>query len=195
MKKTKNQFVLIFVFALILVVSCKEAATTEDVATAEVNTLSSANYADFDKKVETIRAFFQAHCDENLQAQSEMLADSVAWSPPSYNGNKWLGKEEFLAAIKGYHDTFDNIRYKEGVVTADSVVGGFYSGSGYPKETAETTANIIRVYGTWTATHSESGQEMGVKFFNLTSFDEDGKIATMSDYFDLSGLVPREKDD
>ncbi len=194
MKKMKNQFVFLFVFTLLMATSCKEAATNEEVASTEATTSSSPDYADFDKKVETIRAFFQAHCDENLQAQSEMLADSLAWSPPSYNGNKWLGKEEFLSAIKGYHDNFDNIKYEEGVITADSVVGGFYSGSVYPQESAQTAANMIRVYGTWTATHTESGQQMGVKFFNLTSFNNDGKITTMSDYFDLSGLVPKEKD-
>lgn len=173
---------------LFTLASCKEAATSDK---AKTNMPSATDYADFDQKVETIRAFFRAHCDENLQAQSEMLADSVAWSPPGYNGNTWLGKEAFLAAIQGYHDNFDNIKYQEGVITADSIVGGFYSGSHYPEETAETTANVIRVYGTWTATHTESGQEVGVKFFNLTSFDQDGKIATMSDYFDLSSIVPK----
>ncbi len=193
MKKAVLQSLM--VIALLAVISCKQTTTSTETETTDTNEESALDHAAFDKKVETIRAFFQAHCDENLEAQSAMLADSVLWSPPSYNGNKWLGKEEFLAAIKGYHDGFDNIRYQEGVVTADSIVGGFYSGSHYPKETATKSPNVIRVYGTWTATHAESGQEVGVKFFNLTSFNEDGKIATMSDYFDLSSLVPKETEE
>ncbi|UJH67769.1 nuclear transport factor 2 family protein [Allomuricauda sp. SCSIO 65647] len=193
MKKTVLQSLM--VIALLAMISCKQATPSTEAETMESNEESALDYADFDKKVETIRAFFQAHCDENLEAQSAMLADSLVWSPPSYNGNKWLGKEEFLAAIKGYHDGFDNIKYQEGVVTADSIVGGFYSGSHYPKETATKNPNVIRVYGTWTGTHAESGQEVGVKFFNLTTFNEDGKIATMSDYFDLGSLVPKEAED
>lgn len=185
-------FQLIMVLAVLMAVSCKQATSNEE-TTADTKMEPTADYADFDKKVTTLRAFFQAHCDEDLEALTAMLADSLKFSPPYYNGNKWLGKEEFLAAIKGYHDNFDNIKFHEGVVTADgSTVGGFYSGSVYPKETAETKANVIRSYGTWTATHIESGQEMGVKFFNLSTFNEDGKIATFSDYFDLSSLVPKE---
>jgi limonene-1,2-epoxide hydrolase len=45
------------------------------------------------------------------------------------------------------------------------------------------------VYGTWTATHTESGKEIGVKFFNLSSVNEDGKIVQSSDYFDVNGLA------
>lgn len=191
MKKFRIQLVLLSALALVVTISCKEADKKEE-ASGTAYDEAAPDYADFDQKVATIRAFFQAHADEDLEAQAAMLADTVKFSPPNYNGNQWLGKEEFLAAIKGYHDNFENIKYKEGVITADSIVGGFYSGSVYPKETAETAANAIRVYGTWTATHTASGQEMGVKFFNLTTFNEDGKIATLSDYFDLSGLVPKE---
>ncbi len=184
------------VLALLVFAGCKQAATTNEDTTAETEMESSANHADFDKKVETIRAFFQAHANEDLEGQAAMVADSLKFSPPFYNGNEWMGKEEFLDIVKGYHENFENIQYHEGVVTADQgTVGGFYSGSGFPKETAETKANVIRVYGTWTATHSESGQEIGVKYFNLTTFNEDGKIATLSDYFDLSGLVPKETEE
>lgn len=188
----KSLFQILIMLAVLTAVSCKQASTNEDTS-LETEMEPTADHADFNKKVETIRAFFQAHADEDIEAQEAMLADTLKFSPPNYNGNKWVGKEEFLAAIKGYHDNFENIRYHEGVITADNgTVGGFYSGSVYPKETAETKANVIRTYGTWTATHTESGQEMGVKFFNLSTFNEDGKIATLSDYFDLSSLVPKE---
>ncbi|WP_343485911.1 nuclear transport factor 2 family protein [Allomuricauda sp. d1] len=187
----------LMVLALLAFVCCKQTTADSDSSDRdeimETEMESSSDYADFDKKVATIRAFFQAHSDENLDAQAAMLADSLKFSPPYYNGNEWMGKDEFLAIVKGYHENFENIQYHEGVVTADQgTVGGFYSGSVYPKETAETKADVIRTYGTWTATHTESGQEIGVKFFNLSTFNEEGKIATFSDYFDLSGLAPKE---
>ena len=188
------QVTTLLLVALMFTYSCKDAGEAKSEEKMETDVMAEADHADFDKKVATIRAFFQAHADEDMEAMSAMLADTLKFSPPSYNGNEWLDKEGFLAAIKGYHDNFDNIQFHEGVVTADQgTVGGFYSGSVYPKETAETKAEVIRTYGTWTATHTESGQEMGVKFFNLSTFNEDGKFATLSDYFDLSTLVPTEE--
>ena len=188
----KNLLCQMLVLLTVLTIVCCKQATSNGGTTAESEMAPTVDYPDFKKKVKTLRAFFQAHCDEDLEAQTAMLADSLQYSPPYYNGNKWLGKEEFLAAVKGYHDNYDNIQYHEGIVTADSTVGGFYAGSVYPKETAQSKANVIRSYGTWTATHTESGQEIGVKFFNLSTFNEDGKIASFSDYFDLSSLVPKE---
>lgn len=193
MKKTLLQCLVLL--ALLSITSCKQASNNEtgkEDASSNLEMVSSAKYADFDKKVATIQAFFKAHSDENLAAQSEMLSDSLQWSPTVYNGNQWLGKEDFLAAIKGYHDTYDNIRYQAGVVTADSIAGGFFSGSVFPKETAESDASVIRIYGTWTGTHVQSGQNIGLKFFALASFDEAGKIALMSDYFDLSSIMPKD---
>lgn len=183
------------ILALLTLASCKQASdsdTSNEDTSMNTEMESAAKYADFDKKVATMRAFFQAHSDEDLSAQSEMLSDSLQWSPTIYNNSQWLGKEEFLAAIKGYHENYDNIRYQEGVVTADSIAGGFYSGSVFPKETAESNADVIRIYGIWTGTHVESGQDIGLKFFALASFNEAGKIVMLSEYFDMSSIMPKD---
>ena len=71
----------------------------------------------------------------------------------------------------------------------DSTVNGFWSGSVFPEQNANSDPNVIRVYGTWTAIHSESGKEIGVKYFNLTTINEDGKIVQSSEYFDVNGLA------
>ena len=147
------------------------------------------DYEGFDKKVAVMEAFYQAHCDEDLEAQAAMIADDFKWSPPYYNGNQFLGKEEFMAAIKGYHDGFDNIKYAAGIVMPDSTVNGFWSGSVFPKGMADTSAGVLRCYGTWTATHTESGKEIGVKFFNLASVNDEGKIVQSSEYWDVNGLA------
>ncbi len=192
----KKLLLSMIVLALILFVSCKESAGTEAEAetteTAETE-MAGPDYADFDAKVSTIRAFFTAHENEDLEAQASMLADTITWSPPVFNDYAFLGKDELLATLKNYHDTYDDIKYTEGVVTQDSVVGGFYSGSHYPQATATNVADVLRIYGTWTAKHSESGEEIGVKFFSLASFDADGKIATYSSYFDTSNLARSEE--
>ncbi|HMB64234.1 MAG TPA: hypothetical protein VKN36_14235 [Eudoraea sp.] len=172
---------------LVVVVACKEAAPAEQSAAVEQS--ASPDYAAFDKKIAVIRSFFKAHCDEDLEAQRSLLSDTLEWSPPNYNGNEWLGKEDFLAALKGYHDDFENIKYAEGIVMPDSTANGYWSGSVFPEANASIDPDVIRVYGTWTATHSASGKEVGVKFFSLSSVNEDGKIVQASDYFDVNGLA------
>ena len=183
----KTKLLSLALLAIVALFGCKQAEESEEeMATEEV---SSPDYAEFDRKVEVIKAFYEAHCNEDLEAQAALLSDTLQWSPPYYNGNKWLGKEELMAALKGYHDAYDNIRYEPGVVTADDVVGGFWSGSVFPEDGAATSPNVIRIYGTWTATHTESGKEIGVKFYSLGSVNEDGQIVSASDYFDVGGLT------
>ena len=154
-----------------------------------VEVAEAPDSAAFDKKVAVISAFYQAHSDEDIDALSSMLSDDMKWSPPHYNGNQWLGKEDLIAALKGYHDGFDNIKYAEGIVMPDSTANGYWSGSVFPMQNASASAGIIRVYGTWSATHTESGKEIGVKYFNLSSVNDDGKIVQSSDYFDVHGLA------
>ena len=171
---------------VITLFGCKEKEKETEMVMEETEAPDSA---DFDEKVAVIRAFFQAHSDEDIEAQSALLADDMKWSPPAYNGNQWLGKGELVEALKGYHDGFDNIKYTEGIVMPDSTANGYWSGSVFPAANANASASVIRVYGTWTATHTESGKEIGVKFFNLTSVNDDGKIVQSSDYFDVHGLA------
>ncbi len=182
----KKQLVSLMVLALMVLVSCKEPAATEAVETPD--------YAAFDSKVSVIRAFYKAHSQEDLATLSSMLADTMQWSPPNYNGNQWLGKEDFLATLKAYHENYDNIQFTEGIVLPDSTANGFWSGSVFPKGTASSTPSNIRTYGTWTATHTESGQKVGVKYYSLSMVNNDGKIATFSDYLDINSLMPKPEE-
>ncbi|MGI9547141.1 MAG: nuclear transport factor 2 family protein [Flavobacteriaceae bacterium] len=184
MKTKIFTLMMLGVFALF---GCKEQAP--EAAMAQEEEAEAPDYEAYDKKVAVIKAFYQAHCDEDFEAQKGMIADDFKWSPPSWNGNQWLGKEEFLTAIKGYHDGFENIKYTSGVTLPDSTVNGYWSGSVFPKGMANTSANIIRIYGTWSATHTESGKEIGVKYFNLATVNDDGKIAQSSEYWDVNGLA------
>ena len=182
----KTKLFTLVMLAVLTLFGCKEQATEPEMAQEESE---APDYDAYDKKVAVIKAFDQAHCDEDLAAQGAMIADDMKWSPPAWNGNQWLGKEEFMAALKGYHEGFENIKYTAGIDMPDSTVGGFWSGSVFPKETATTASSVIRTYGTWTATHTESGKEIGVKFFSLASVNDEGKIVQSSDYFDVNGLA------
>ena len=182
----KTKLLGLMLLAVLTLISCKEQAPQTEMAE---EASEAPDYAAFDKKVEIIRAFYKAHGEENLEAQSAMLSEDLKWSPPAYNGNEWLGKEDLLAALKNYHDAFDNIQWHEGIVMADSTVNGYWSGSVFPQATATDVPGVIRVYGTWSATHTESGKEIGLKFFNLTTINDQGMIVESSDYFDVNGLA------
>jgi ketosteroid isomerase-like protein len=177
----KNQLISLVTLALLTLVACKQPVAVEE--------SESPDYAAFDKKVEAISALYQAHSDEDLEALKAMVSDTMTWDPPYYNDNTLLGKEEFIAATKGYHDAFENLKYTAGIVTPDTLINGFWSGSVFPKENANSDPNTIRVYGTWTATHTESGKETAVKWFSLVTFNEDGKLVNASDYWDYHGLA------
>ncbi len=142
----------------------------------------------FDKNVATIRAFFQAHMEEDLEAQRALLSDTMRYSPPAYNGNQWQGKAELLDVLQAYHEHFDNIQWHEGIVMPTTTAAAYWSGSVFPEGIATNHPGALRVYGTWTATHTETGKEIGVKFFSNMALNEDGQIVQASDYFDVHGL-------
>ena len=88
----KNQLISLIALALLTLVACKQPAVVEE--------SESPDYAAFDKQVEILRSFIQAHCDEDLDAQINLLADTLKWSPPEYNGNKQLGRMILLQLLK-----------------------------------------------------------------------------------------------
>ena len=191
----KNQLLSIIVLALLTLTACKQAETTENATDLEVATEVEVeetvdHTATFNKRMGVLRAFIKSHTDEDIEALSGYIADTIAWSPPSYSKNPWLGKEEYMAALKGYHDNYDNITYTEGIVLPGTTGLGFFSGNVHSADgTVNSGGNAIRSYGTWHATHTTSGKSIGVKWFSVTSFNEDDKIVMVTDYWDVNGLA------
>ena len=189
----KNQLLSIIVLALLTFTACKQAENSETAeAEVEVTTLDNAT---FDKRVAALRAFVKAHCDEDIEAQAVLISDTLKWSPPNYRENPWLGKSDFIAALQGYHDNFENITYTEGVVVPDGSPGGFFAGSAYSKEGGSSDPNGIRCYGVWKAMHTESGKNIGVKWFGIAGFNDDNKIAMWTEYWDVNGLAVQIAED
>lgn len=188
----KNQL-LLTILALLTLTTCKQVESNDQSKTAlnadtEVKA-DAPDYVTFNKRLATVRAFYQAHCDENIEAQKILLADSLKWSPAVYNGGVWLSKSDCLTALQGYHNDYDNIKYIEGILLPNNVGSGHFSGSVYPKEVAQSAPNTIRIYGTWTGTHVASGKEIGVKWYSIAAFNEDNKIHMITDYWDTHGLA------
>ena len=180
----KSKILLFASLIMLVITSCNEASKTD--------TKVAPDYDAFNKNVEVVRALIKAHSDEDLTAISNLLADTVKFSPAVYNGNKWLDKTQMLAQLKIYHDNFENLSFVEGNLIAfqtDSIGAGFYSGSVYPEKYAvNNTSGGIRTYGTWTANESKSKQAVSVKYYGIINVNSDGKIVSFTDYFDVSEI-------
>ena len=183
---------ILIMLALLTFTACKEAAnteTTEVETTVDTEVEMTDNTDLFNTRLGIIRSFVEAHSKEDLEAQGALLADTLKWSPPGYSDSPWIGKDEYLAALKGYHDNFSDITYTEGIVMPNQTGPGYFSGNHYSSDgTVNSGANAIRCYGTWKATHDESGKSIGVKWFGVVSFNEDNKIAMMTEYWNVDGL-------
>jgi hypothetical protein len=46
----------------------------------------------------------------------------------------------------------------------------------------------MRVYGTWSMNHTETGAPVSNKWYGVLTFNEDGKIAVFSDWMDVNGM-------
>tara|TARA_B110000003_G_scaffold109854_1_gene112449 strand:- start:6538 stop:7104 length:567 start_codon:yes stop_codon:yes gene_type:complete len=125
---------------------------------------------------------------EDLELVASYMADSVQWSPPVWNNNTMIGKKEMLSVVQNYFDEFDNLTFLPGDGGIDSK-GAFWGGSYYSEVGEETSEpNGIRVYGTWTGTHTASGATINNKWYAVISYNKDGKVVMFSDWMDVSGM-------
>ena len=184
----KNYLLTFMVLTALVFVGCKEAVSEQD-ATAEV--AEKPDYELFAKKVTILKEYFQAHMDEDLEKMKSMVSDTLRWSPPHFNGNNFETKDALMAQVKIYHDEFENIAYAEGLGLGGQggSDNGHWAGSVFPAETATTDPQAIRIYGTWTATHTASGKNIGVKYYAIGWVNDDGQIAQFTEYFDVGGIA------
>ena len=175
--------------AMLVLIGCKETAESAEAATEEKTTLTDD---DFNSKVELVKALFKAYEDEDLEALSGMLSDSLRYSPASWNDNQWLGKDEFLAMAKATHEAVDNLKFTPGIVLPDTTAGAFFAGRNFPtQQSAPTQIGLIRAYGSWSSTSAESGETNNSKWYGLFALNEEGKFGLISAYFDA--VDPQEE--
>lgn len=188
----KNKLLSILVLSLLTLTACKQAESSEETTTTEVTTEVEVtdDTETFNKRMAVLKAYLQAHSDEDLEAQKAILSDTLKWSPPNHTGGDWLGKNELIGALEGYHTDYENITYTDGIILPNNTGDGFFSGNQYSSSgTLNTGANAIRSYGKWNATHVASGNSISVKWFAVTSFNEANKIVMVTEYWDLGGLI------
>lgn len=177
----KHDFTYVLLFLLFGFLGCQPAADVEETP--------APDYALFNKNVDILKSLLKAHCDEDLAAIDNLLADTMRWSPPTNAGNDWLGKKEFLETLRSYHNDFENTTYHEGIFQPDTTMNGWWSGALFPEDLAYSVPNNIRVYGAWTTTHSETGVEIALKWFAIGNINADGKVVSWNEFFDVHGIA------
>jgi hypothetical protein len=105
-----------------------------------------------------------------------------------WNGNIILSKDDMVNTAEQYFAEFDNLTFLPGDGGIDSK--GAYWGGSYYSEVGESTSepNGVRVYGTWTGTHTATGAITYNKWYAVIAFNEDGKVVMFSDWMDVSGM-------
>ncbi|SVD82938.1 uncharacterized protein METZ01_LOCUS435792, partial [marine metagenome] len=63
-----------------------------------------------------MEAHFQGYLDEDLEAMSAQVADSLKWSAPAYGSVAYAGsKDDYIKDVKFYLDNFDNITIQQSI--------------------------------------------------------------------------------
>ena len=138
------------------------------------------------------KAFEEHHVggviDKDIDKFTALYSDSVKWSPPNWNGNVILGKEDLRVAAQSYMDNFDDLSFKPGgaIIGED---GAYFGGSTF-SEIGKTSnsPNRLRIFGIWSGKHIESGAPFHLKFFIIQEFNDDGKVISLNEWFDPSSI-------
>tara|TARA_B100001057_G_C22507607_1_gene816560 strand:+ start:114 stop:695 length:582 start_codon:yes stop_codon:yes gene_type:complete len=182
MKNIYNLLVLTFM----VLTSCN---TNNSTVTENVGS-SDQDKATFQKNIDVHATFAKAFNEENMELLMSTMADSLKWSPAFYNENKILGAEDFKSQIQVYFDQFDEVTFHPGEGLINEDAPAYWAGSHYSsgEGMVTTSPNGIRVYGTWSAIHTETGAKIYNKHYGVLTFNSDNKIAEISDWMDISGM-------
>ena len=135
----------------------------------------SSNHEDYDKNLKSAQKFMELHEVENLESQIAMMSDNLIHEPPRY-GAEIQDKDGFINDVKMYQDNFENMKFTPTYWLPGSDSLGNLNGS-------------VRVYGEWTAIHTETQKGIKLKTYHYWDFDENGLISQVGDYFDATGMM------
>jgi len=124
-----------------------------------------------------VEAMFQAHMDEDMEAWSALVADSLKWSSPSYGSVSQAGtKDDWTAVVKNYQEEFDDLAHQQSVYLP-----------GLDGVTAEPDGSV-RVYVHWKGTHTATGVVAEPWYY--ANYDlEGGKIVAAMEFMDVGGMM------
>ena len=182
---TMKKLIVLFAITGLIFTSCNNMQTDNSAASP-----SDEDRRAFREQIKTHNTFRKAFKEENIEMLMGTMADSVKWSPAWYNGNKLLGYDDLKGQMQQYFDQFDDVTFTEGEGLLNPNAPAYWAGSHFSSgENMATTSPVqMRIYGTWSGIHTESGAKVFNKYYGLFGFNSDGKIAGISDWMDISGM-------
>ena len=129
----------------------------------------------YEANLATAQKLFELHGEEDLEGQLALLSKDMELITPMY-GSEPVNYDTYAAMMKGYHDGYEDILYTANVWLPGSNPEGKLDGS-------------VRTYGTWTGKNSITGKEVNLKGYWYFNFDDEGKVITQGDFFDIGGMM------
>ncbi|MFQ3341297.1 MAG: ketosteroid isomerase-like protein [Flavobacteriaceae bacterium] len=139
-------------------------------------------HPDYTSNLETAKKILELQGTEaDLDAQLAMIHEDLQWQP-AFHGSKEIGKTEFGAYLKGWHDAMEDVLFTpRNWLPGVSPETGLADGS-------------VRTYGKWKGIHSASGKSWELIGYHTWDF-KDGKVIAGGDYFDAGGLMNSLKEE
>jgi len=151
-------------FLLFILVSCNQNAPD--------TSAFDKGLAMFEKNKAIADKTFDLFIAKDLDGMMDMYADDAIWSPA--NTLDSLSKDALREGMTGWMTEFEVFSFDERQY--------------YPGVDDNYVPNgSVRVYGTWNGTHN-SGAQTVTKYYCVLEFNDDGKIVTDLEWFDLGGV-------
>ena len=102
----------------------------------------------YEANLATAQKLFELHGEEDLEGQLALVSKDMEIITPMY-GSEPGDYDTYAAMLKGYQDTFEDIKYTANVWLPGSNPEGKLDGS-------------VRTYGVWTGKNSITGKEINL---------------------------------
>ena len=151
--------------------------------------VSEADSKIFEKNVQTLKdGFISGYENMDFEKVISIFADSIKYYPAGVDSQMIEGIDLMKENISFYMANFENASFTEGAGLPGSDIG-FWGGNSYPISQAMSDPNNIRMYGSWNITNSNTGKSVNFKQYCIWTFNEDGKVHTVTEYLDLGGIL------
>lgn len=165
-----KQLLVLAMTALIL--SCQPQTTaTEDPGDDAM--------AKFEKNVETTKMSIEAFIAKDIDKMISYSSDDFRWSPPQY-GMDSLSRDVWIQVVTGFMKDYNDITFENPL---------YFAGLGEDQK----PSGDVRVYGTWKSTHVPTGKPVGMKWYAVYQFNEEGKVNAQLEWYNAADLTPAEE--
>lgn len=157
--------------ASLFILACNNDEKKEDAASkkdADMKALYEKNLASLQKGISAFE-------NKDIEGWAATVADSASWTSPTY-GDSVHTKAHWKDALTFYTTNWDNLKLNNAIFLP-----------GIDSATQQMDGSV-RYYGNWDAVH-KSGVKTSVYFYGTYDFNNDNKVISGAEFFDVGGLM------